>query len=64
MSNWKIRRASIAALLARLNTLSVSSAPEHRAEASAIQLETKRMSPNHSDRGSTKAQLRGDGIVG
>jgi hypothetical protein len=39
MSNWEIRRSSIAALLARLNTLFVSSAPEDRAEASAIQRE-------------------------
>jgi hypothetical protein len=39
MSNWQIRRASIAALLARLNTLSVSSASEDRAEASAIHRE-------------------------
>jgi hypothetical protein len=39
MSTWQIRCASIAALLARLNTLSVSSAVEHRAEASAIEHE-------------------------
>jgi len=39
MSTWQIKCASIAALLARLNTLSVSSAAEHRAEASVIQHE-------------------------
>jgi hypothetical protein len=39
MSEWQIKRATIAALLARLHALSVSSAAEDQAEAQAIQRE-------------------------
>jgi hypothetical protein len=39
MLDWQIERASIAALLARLHSLSVSSAVGDRAEALAIQRE-------------------------
>jgi hypothetical protein len=39
MSDSQIRQASIAALLARLHTLSISNNPEDRAEAAAIQRE-------------------------
>jgi hypothetical protein len=39
MSDWQIKRASIAALLARLHALSVSSAEKDRAEVKAIQRE-------------------------
>jgi hypothetical protein len=39
MSDSQIRQASIAALLARLHTLSISSNAEDRAEAAAIQRE-------------------------
>lgn len=39
MSDWQIKRASIAALLARLHALSVSSAAADRAEALAIERE-------------------------
>ena len=39
MSDWQIKRASIAALLARLHALSISTAAEHCVEASAIQRE-------------------------
>jgi len=39
MTEWQIRRASIAALLARLHVLSVSSAANDRAEALVIQRE-------------------------
>jgi hypothetical protein len=39
MSDWQIKRASIAALLARLHALAVSSAAADRAEALAIQRE-------------------------
>jgi hypothetical protein len=39
MSDWQIKRATFAALLARLHALSVSSAAEHRAEALVIQRE-------------------------
>jgi hypothetical protein len=39
MSDWQIKRATIAALLARLHALSVSSAAEDQAEAQAIQRE-------------------------
>jgi len=39
MSDWQIKRASIAALLARLHVLAVSSAAEDRAEAQAIERE-------------------------
>jgi hypothetical protein len=39
MSDWQIQRASIAALLARLHALSVSSAAGDCAEALAIERE-------------------------
>jgi hypothetical protein len=39
MSDWQIKRATIAALLARLHALSVSNAAADRAEALAIQRE-------------------------
>jgi hypothetical protein len=39
MSDWQIKRASSAALLARLHALSISTAAEDRAEARAIQRE-------------------------
>ena len=39
MSDWQIKRASIAALLARLHALSVSTAAEDRSQALAIQRE-------------------------
>jgi hypothetical protein len=39
MSDWQIKRASIAALLARLHAISVSSAEEDRVEAQAIERE-------------------------
>jgi hypothetical protein len=39
MSNWQIKRASIAALLARLHALSISNAAKDRDEAEAIQRE-------------------------
>jgi hypothetical protein len=39
MSDWQIRRASIAALLARLHALSISSATADRTEALAIERE-------------------------
>jgi hypothetical protein len=39
MSDTQIRQASVAALLARLHTLSISSNAEDRAEAAAIQRE-------------------------
>ena len=39
MSDWQIQSASIAALLARLHALSISSAPEDRAEAQRIERE-------------------------
>jgi hypothetical protein len=39
MSDWQIKSASIAALLARLHALSVSTIAADRAEARAIQRE-------------------------
>ena len=39
MSEPQIREATLATLLARLHTLSISSNPEYRAEALAIQRE-------------------------
>ena len=39
MSDWQIKRASIAALLARLHALSVSNAAADQEEALAIQRE-------------------------
>lgn len=42
MSDWQIACASIAALIARLNTLSVSTNFEDKAEAFAIRREIER----------------------
>jgi len=39
MSDWQIKRSSIAALLARLHALSISNAVADRSEALAIQRE-------------------------